>query len=246
MFKLAQRVLDLIFVPRCAVCKSRLRYSTVGLCEECYERYEDAKTKYCDFCGMEARICTCVPYFMLINGCTDYRKLAFYTSSGDRNVVRRMVYSIKRWHNLPLTNYIACELAEIDGRDTEEEIIVTYVPRSLENLRKYGYDHSKIVAKYYAEYRSLKMLPLLRRKVFHRSSEQKLLNYSQRAANTKGAFVVRPRIDICGKTVILIDDVVTSGATIGECAAMLYSAGAKNVICRSFAHTYRKNKSKKD
>ncbi len=246
MQKVIKKILDLVYVPRCAVCNSRMNESGKGICKSCFEKYEDAKAKYCDFCGMEARICVCQPQKLLISGCTDYRKLVFYKTSGEHNVIRGIVYSLKRRGNKPLAKFIAAELAAIDGEMLGKDTIVSYCPRSVKNRKKYGYDHAKTLAKYYADSLSLEMKTLLRRNPFHRSSEQKLLNYNQRAANMRGAYILKEAADISGKTVVLIDDVVTSGSTMGECVAMLYSAGAENVICRSLGHTYKKNKSKKD
>ena len=84
-------LLDLVYVPKCAICHARLDNSDVGLCSSCKEKYEDEKARYCDFCGMEARICACQPHLMLINGCSDYRKLVFYPKGSKANTVRGIV-----------------------------------------------------------------------------------------------------------------------------------------------------------
>lgn len=246
MYKVFKKLLDLVYVPRCAGCNARMNESGKGICETCFEKYEDAKAKYCDFCGMEARICSCQPQKLLVSGCTDYRKLVFYKTSGEHNVVRGIVYSLKRRGNTALAKFIAAELATIDVEGISKDTIVSFCPRTFKNRQKYGYDHAKTLSKYYADNLGLEMKTLLRRNPLHRSSEQKLLNYDQRAANMRGAYILNKTVDITGKTVVLIDDVVTSGSTMGECVAMLYSAGAENIICRSFGYTYKKNKSKKD
>ena len=246
MNRVFKSILDLAFVPRCAICNTRLRDSSKGLCSSCLDKYEDEKTKYCDFCGMEARICACIPRLMMINGCSDYRKLVFYGSEASRKVARGIVYSLKRRHNIPLAEFVASEIAGIDNAKAYENAVVTYCPRSVKNVKKYGYDHAKMIAQFYAEKTGMEFQSLIKRKFFSRATEQKNLNYKQREANLKGAFLLTNEKYVNGKTIILIDDVVTSGATVSECMALLYSAGAKDVICRSFAYTYRKNKSKKD
>ncbi len=245
MHKVFKKILDLVFVPRCAVCGTRMNEAGKGICAACFEKYEEAKASYCDFCGMEAQICNCQPPNLLLSGCTDYRKLVFYKTSSKQSVVRGIVYSLKRRNNLPLASFIADELADIGVEADDTDVLVTFCPRSLKNVKKYGFDHAKILAEYYAEATGLKFATLLCRNPFHRSSEQKLLNYNQRAANMKGAYIVNKSVDVKDKTVILIDDVVTSGSTMGECVSMLYSSGVGNVICRSLGHTYKK-KIKKD
>lgn len=237
---------DYLFVPKCAVCRTRMDRNGIGICERCRFAYEDLKAEYCDFCGMEASICTCMPQNLLMNGCTDYRKLAFYKSGGETNAVRSMVYSVKRQHPLALIRFLAREMATLHLDSITSETVVTYAPRSSQALQKYGYDQAKLLAKFFAKETGCHFQPLLRRRRARRQTEQKLLDYTQRAANVRGAFALCNAESVRGKDIILIDDVVTSGSTVGECVSMLYGAGARSVACRSIARTYRKNKHKMD
>ncbi len=239
------RLIDLLFVPKCVGCKERLDNSKRLLCDSCYEKYEDAKAKYCEFCGFEAKICTCMPNLMVESCCLNYRKLVFYPVGGDKSIIRSIVYTMKRGHSIPLIRFLAEEISELSV-DTDENTVVTFCPRLEKSRKKYGYDHACMLAKYYAKLLGLPLVYAFKRNVFHKSVEQKLLNYRQRAANIKGAYLLRNNKHIVGKRIILIDDVVTSGATVSECTSLLYAAGAKEVVCRSFAYTYKKNKSKKD
>ncbi|MBQ6892731.1 MAG: ComF family protein, partial [Clostridia bacterium] len=138
------------------------------------------------------------------------------------------------------------ELFKIDNGLLPVDPIVTFAPRLPNAVKKYGYDQGKLLAENYAKIGGYKFKTLFRRKMIPRQTQQKLLNYRQRAANVKGAFAICDVEQIYGRNVILIDDVVTSGATLGECISLLYENGAKTVICRSIAHTYRKNKRKND
>ena len=246
MAKLIDLLHDYLFVPKCTVCRTRMDRSGIGICERCRFAYEDLKAEYCDFCGMEASVCTCMPQNLLMNGCTDYRKLAFYKNGGETNVVRSMVYGVKRQHPLALMRFLAREIAALDPDGITAETVVTYAPRSPQALKKYGYDQAKLLAKFVAKESGCRFQTFLRRRRTKRQSEQKLLNYSQRLANVRGAFVLCDAKSVRGKDVLLIDDVVTSGSTIGECMSMLYGAGAKSVTCRSIARTYPKNKHKID
>ncbi len=246
MLKIIDRIFDYIFVPKCGGCHCRMDRQSVGLCEKCKNVYQDERAEYCDFCGMEAAICRCVPPALLVTGCYDYRKLVFYKKSNGENVMHNMIYGIKRSNNRSLAKLFAREMLALDDSAITENAIVTYAPRAMRSVKKYGYDHAKMLAAYYAKLGGYEFKTLLRRKVSLSQKQQKLLNYKQRAKNVKGAFAVCNEDAISGKTVILIDDVVTSGATMGECTDTLYAAGAKNVICRSIAYTYKKNKCKND
>lgn len=218
----------------------------ITLCKVCRDRYEDAKAEYCDFCGMEASICSCVPQLLLMSGCADYRKLAFYKTAGEANAFRSMIYSIKRSYNLALMRFFSKELVALDADGMLTDPIVTYIPRSRKAHRTYGYDQGKLLAKFYAQAAGDTFAKLFQSRLFRRQQEQKLLNFNQRAANIRGAYILTDTDKVRGRDIILVDDVVTSGATVAECAAMLYAAGAKNVSVRSVAYTYRKNKHKKD
>lgn len=67
--------------------------------------------------------------------------------------------------------------------------------------------------------------------------EQKELDYHQRLQNTRGAYAVKPGTDLSGKRVLLVDDVITSGATASACAQALLAAGAAEVFAVSAAVT---------
>ncbi len=246
MHKIFERFLDFPFVPKCGGCRCRMDKTDNGLCKRCKTIYEDERAEYCDFCGMEVAICNCIPPNLLVNGCYDYRKLVFYKPSDEKTPMRNMIYGVKRGYNLALIRFFAKEMLDINKDEPLEDIVVTYAPRSHNAVKEYGYDQAKLLAKYYAKFGNYEFKSLIKRKLKFKEKEQKLLNYRQRAKNVKGVFAIRNNNAIYGKTVVLIDDVVTSGATVGECVDMLYAAGAKNVICRSIAYTYRKNKNKND
>ena len=63
----------------------------------------------------------------------------------------------------------------------------------------------------------------------------------ERLENVSGAFVLNPKSDIRGKTIVLIDDVVTTGATAKACAGVLLKGGAKEVRLLTFAKARKEN-----
>lgn len=243
MKKLVSLIADYLFVPRCEGCYRRKSHIGIGLCEDCYNKYKDEREEFCDFCGMSAYVCRCIPKNLKDVGCRTYRKLIFYKKTEGSQAMRNMIYSVKRGHKKKLIEFFAEELSKIDINTEYMSAIVSYAPRTAQALQEYGYDQGKLLAEHYAKCKSLEFKCLFKRVNNGLNYEQKLLNFKQRASNIAGAFKL-VRKDIRGRDIILIDDVVTSGATLGECARMLYEAGANNVICFSIAHTYRKNKSK--
>lgn len=234
------KILDLLFVPKCAACGERMDKSGDGVCAVCRRALENAQSNtYCEDCGMEARLCRCIPTLMLLADCRSYRKLLFYDPSKNPNIVRRYLYALKRRHFLPQVKAAGAQLAKL-ADELPEDTVVTFAPRTRAALKKYGYDQSRLIAKSLAKETDLTFLPLLRRRVLDFSGEQKKLNAKSRKENVKNAFVATHQKEIYGKTVLLIDDVVTAGATMAACAECLYTAGARAVHCISLAYTVKK------
>ena len=73
------------------------------------------------------------------------------------------------------------------------------------------------------------------KKVRHNKKQSGLGDISQRRANVLGVYRVLDPEAVRGKRVLLLDDVLTTGATAGECARMLLTAGAKEVHCAALA-----------
>ena len=241
MRKLTDIFMDCLFVPKCAVCRARLQVFGGGLCEDCRRAYDAARAEYCDACGMEASVCRCMPQNLAANGCISYRKLFFYKPSAEVSVVRGMRDSLKRNHPKALASFLAGELAALAEAELLTDAIVTFAPRTALARRKYGYDQGKLLAKNFAADRGLNFRQLIvRRNRLDR--EQKLLNAAQRAENVQNLFLIRKPAAVAGKSIILIDDVVTSGATLGACVRALYHAGAREVRCLSVAYTVRRKK----
>ena len=77
------------------------------------------------------------------------------------------------------------------------------------------------------------------KKVRHTGPQSELEEESARRANARGAYVLMPKQDLAGKRVVLVDDVVTSGATMSECAGLLRMAGAEKVYGLTLAQARR-------
>lgn len=116
---------------------------------------------------------------------------------------------------------------------------VTWVPVSWRRREKRGFDQGKQLA---AETAGALKLPLTHTLVKRRHTPQqsRLTETAQRRANVLGAYAVRPEAEVEGKRLLLIDDVVTSGATLSECARILMQAGAREVVCATLAQARKK------
>lgn len=102
-------------------------------------------------------------------------------------------------------------------------------------IRKRGYNQSELLAVIVAEELKLPLVPCLKKA--KEAPDQKALTSEQRRENIKESFNVIKEIDIRGKTLILCDDIKTTGATLKECSDTLIKAGAKDIYCLCLALT---------
>ena len=107
---------------------------------------------------------------------------------------------------------------------------VTYVPLSFPRLWRRGYSQSRLLARAVAEELGLPLERLLRKRI-HRPAQSGLRDAAARRANVSGAFAPCRGAAPEGKTILLVDDVITSGATLSECSRILLTAGAERVLC---------------
>lgn len=113
-----------------------------------------------------------------------------------------------------------CRSAWRDGIAGE---VVTWVPGNRAEVRRRGYDHAEVLARLVAARLGLPAAPLLT--PTRAKTDQTALSGAQRRENPKGAFVARP----VHRRVVLVDDVMTTGATICTCAGALIRKGAVGV-----------------
>jgi len=111
--------------------------------------------------------------------------------------------------------------------------VVTCVPLHRSRMREREFNQSMSIARGIAKELALSAKDTLEKT--KRTNYQNELTKSERLTNLKGAFRVRDNAGIEGKSVLLIDDVMTTGATLNECGAALLSGGADSVTCFTLA-----------
>jgi len=114
--------------------------------------------------------------------------------------------------------------------------VITYIPPDPQRLLRRGHHPAERLARELGGLWSLEVAPLLARRPGARSTRQAELERSERLRNVRDAFVAQP---VAAETVVLIDDVYTTGATVAAGAATLRRAGAVCVEVVTFARTVR-------
>lgn len=128
-------------------------------------------------------------------------------------------------------------LAESDAirNFLREADCITAVPISRKRRANRGYNQAELIAKPLAERCNLPYENLLEKHVDN--GDQSTLTRQERLENVVGVYRKARKADIANKSIVLVDDIITTGATLYACAAVLYEAGAKAVSAVTFAHS---------
>ena len=217
--KLVRLLLDLIYPPRCMFCHGFLRRDEKAICHFCRENLPVLEEKNRSISLKEIPRCT-----------------SLFCYEGN---VRQAILRYK-FHGL---SFYSREFAALmTGNLTDEELAcdeITWVPLSRKRKRTRGYDQAQLLAKELAAGRNIPCSCLLvkQRDAAPQSGSG---GREERKANIRDAYRIKKEIDIRGKTILLIDDIVTTGATLEECAVVLSAAGAACVKAATIARTDKK------
>lgn len=222
-------IIDTIYPPRCLAC-TEATDSAHGLCPACWRETHFVAGAACWKCGMP--LVGEAEQGDLCEGCTrrppawDRGAAALiYGGAG-----RRMVLAFKHGDRLDLAGPFARWMAAAGTGLLAEADAVAPVPLHWRRLMSRRYNQSAELARQLARKTGRPALVdlLLRRR---HTAPQKAMGLDARAANQAGAVAVNPRRTplIAGRTVLVVDDVMTSGATLSGCAEALRAAGADRV-----------------
>ena len=228
--------LRIAFVHKCVGCNKILDKDDFhrAFCFDCREVYLASKMEMCPQCSLEAKECSCMPK-LLKKDARVFRKLFFYDKSKRSQPQNRLIYYLKRNKSKRVVREAARELetlikAELEKLDDTNEAVLACVPRSRGSAAVYGFDQSELICKALSELCNMEFVQALKRK---RGKPQKMLTAGERRKNIGRLLFANEKVidKIDGKTVILIDDVVTTGASMSACIEILSKAGAKRFIC---------------
>ena len=241
--KIAEFLERFVFTRKCAACGELLSYDerAEAFCPECRMRWDVLKTRECKSCGRAMCECICMSKALSRVGALCHHKVVAYSQS--ESAVHNTVKLLKREKNPRITGFLAAQMLSVINADKElpsidpQSAVICFVPRSKRAVKKHGVDQSMELASALSEQSGVPLVVALERVKGGR--EQKKLSAAERVKNVKRLFTVRDGVaaDIAGKTVILVDDVVTTGASMAACVPHLIRARATAVICLSVAST---------
>lgn len=206
--RIVQWLLDLIYPPKCVLCGKLLKEEETDLCRKCRTEEPNIqgyvkRGKYYDRCW----------------GLYSY-------SQRVRGSIHRFKFGGRAYYGRVYGRMLAMVLL----RENVTAELITWVPVSKKRLDKRGYDQSRIIAESIAGELGIPCVGTLT-KVRHTPSQTTLSSAAEREANVKNAFQVMEPDLVAGKHILLVDDILTSGATLTECAEKLLLSGAERIEC---------------
>ncbi len=216
-------LLHLLFPTKCMGCND-ITLEKIPFCKKCMLEFTNLVGGECPSCKHDKTDCVCM-------GSRKSKFLFYYGSPLSKHIIASLKYRM----TAEKADYFGKLLATQVPHNARLDAIV-YPPRSSKNKRKYGYDQSEMLATALGKEVGVPCVCAIKRKTRY-TKEQKLLSAEQRIKNVKGAFLIDQEKSIGLRNVILVDDVMTTGATVSECASLLRKSGVTRVYVITVAKT---------
>lgn len=208
-----QRIFTLLFPSRCVLCGKFLSKNETDLCHHCRQNAPEFTKSNLRFSFLAGWTCV------------------WYYKDTVRSSILRYKFRNRRSYAQAYGRVLAMKLQKEDLDDFD---ILTFVPISFLRRLKRGYDQCALLADTVGSELGVTPVRTLQ-KIRHTPPQSGIADVSQRRANVLGAYKPLHRESLSGKRILLLDDIITTGATVSECARVLLTAGAKEVYCASIA-----------
>ncbi len=234
---LFEKIIYYISVPKCIGCKARLDINELALCRKCKEEYDNILLRNCSRCGKKLNECFCTNKFLDAHYVHNVSKVFRYLINEDLPT-NKLIYSLKHNNRRDVLKLLSEELANAIKRNivSFDNFIITNIPRNRRSYRKEGFDHAVYLAKAVAKLLNTPYEPLLISKT---NREQKKAGSRQGRLHNISLEIKKNCPNIKDKNIIIIDDIITSGASMSVAATLLKGEGAKKIISASLAIAYK-------
>lgn len=219
MNKFIHKIVCLLYPNRCVFCDKVIE-ENISVCESCIKGIKEHENHH-SFRTMFGKI-RCVSPF-IYDGLPK-KAISWFKYHNAKNnaaaLARYMIFQIRRYYKGVKFDY------------------AVYIPTTAKRKRERGYNQSELLYKEIAPRIGVGDNDEILIKTSE-TKEQKWLNYAERIGNLANAFSVSDKYNLNGKTILIIDDVHTTGATIDAAAKALYNSGAKEVMAVTFARVQK-------
>jgi ComF family protein len=228
-FNWLRAIASLLYPPACTICSASVAAGEY-LCPECEAKITRIVPPFCAKCSE--------PFAGAISGAFTCANCAHRTLHFDaavaayrsRGIVRRVILDFKYGRQIhlrhPVTHWLLAALDDDRLRDRRFNIIIP-VPLHPARERQRGFNQAGLLAELLSAHMSIQVTPALER--IRYTTTQTAFDRAERMENLYGAFRLRKNADVRDLHVLLIDDVLTTGSTLSECARVLKKAGARSV-----------------
>lgn len=211
--KIIETLLQILYPPKCLLCRKILAKDELDLCHKCRSD------------GPE-----CANFRKKLPFIDSWAAVWYYEGNARRSLLRYKFRGARHYAQ-GYGRLLGMKLLE---EHPEGFDLLTWVPIS--SIRKFfrGYDQVELIALAVGQELGMEPIPLLR-KTRHNRPQSRIVGEAKRRANVLGAYRVE-NIDVLKeKRILMLDDIITTGATSGECARVLLTAGAKEIHCGAVA-----------
>ena len=208
-----RKLIRLLFPPKCTLCKTVLPDNQTDLCHSCRKDapvFSKAKFK--------------------LSFIARWTAVWYYKDNVRGSILRYKFYNARHYADV-YGRFLAMKL-QTDRMDDYD--VLTWVPVGFLRRLRRGYDQVELLANAVATETGRQAIPTLK-KVRNTPPQSHIRDAAKRRANVLNAYRVTDGQAVRGKRVLLLDDILTTGATASECAKMLISAGAQEVTFAAIA-----------
>lgn len=222
---------DLVFPPTCVACK---RPGSV-LCDHCAQRVEPISQSICLRCGKiqtssEQTLCHSCKFDP--NPVLSLTRAAAHYAEPLRTMIHHFKYEKQPELAEPLVRYLLAAFAKEEWHQGSGINLVVPVPMFSERQKQRGYNQAELLARCFSNATHLPFASQALKRIRF-TQPQVGLSERERQRNVKDAFVAHPNVK--GRSVLIIDDVYTTGATLRSCATSLIEAGSAQVYALALA-----------
>ena len=211
--KILHSLMDLLFPPKCVLCARILEKEETDLCHSCRAEISE--------CEKSKRAIPFIESWLAL----------WYYEGNVRNSLLRYKFGGHRSYAKVYGRLLAMKLLRDNPNGFD---ILTYTPISPIRKFRRGYDQVLLLAQAVAAELGTEVVPTLK-KIRNNPPQSGIADAAHRRANVMGVYKAIDPARFTGKRILLLDDIITTGATASECARVLLTAGAKEVHCAAIA-----------